>query len=69
MILDACFEIPELQDSIFKYCSNQKHRTKNVKKKTYKKNMFKVCGTKSRRYCIDLDSYISKKKTKNKTSL
>ena len=40
----------------------QKHRTKNVK--TYKKNMFKVCGTKNRRYCIDLDAYISKKKQK-----
>ena len=29
--------------------------------KTYKKNMFKVCGTKSGRYCTDLDAYISKK--------
>ena len=37
----------------------QKHRTKNVK--TYKKNMFMVCGTKSGRYCTDLDAYISKK--------
>ena len=37
----------------------QKHRTKNVK--TYKKNMLKVCGTKSGRYCTDLDAYISKK--------
>ena len=26
--------------------------------------MFKVCGTKNRRYCIDLDSYISKKNPK-----
>ena len=24
--------------------------------------MFKVCGTKSERYCTDLDAYISKKK-------
>ena len=24
-------------------------------------NMFKVCGTKSGRYCTDLDAYISKK--------
>ena len=23
--------------------------------------MFKVCGTKNRRYCIDLNAYISKK--------
>ena len=29
--------------------------------KRYKKNMFKVCGTKSGRYCTDLDAYISKK--------
>ena len=44
----------------FKYCLIQKHRTKNVK--TYiKKNMFKVCGTKSGRYCTNLDAYISKK--------
>ena len=26
--------------------------------------MFKVCGTISRSYCIDLDAYISKKKQK-----
>ena len=32
--------------------------TKNVK--THKKNMFKVCDTKSGRYCTDLDAYISK---------
>ena len=37
----------------------QKHRTKNVQ--TYKKNMFKVCGTESGSYCTDLDAYISKK--------
>ena len=35
-----------------------KHIKKNVK--TYRKNMFKVCGTKSGRYCTDLDVYISK---------
>ena len=29
--------------------------------KTYKKNMFKVCGTKSGRNFTDLDAYISKK--------
>ena len=35
--------------------------------KTYKKNMFRVCGTRSRRICIDLDAYISKKRqTKTK---
>ena len=27
--------------------------------------MFKVCGTKNRRYCIDLDAYISKKTKKH----
>ena len=27
----------------------------------HKKNMFKVSGTKSGRYCTDLDTYISKK--------
>ena len=32
--------------------------------KTYKKNMFKICGTTSRRYYIDLDAYISKKEQK-----
>ena len=26
--------------------------------------MFKVCGTKTGRYCIDLDAYISKKNKK-----
>ena len=31
--------------------------------------MFKVCGTKNRRYCIDLDAYISKKKQKKKKNV
>ena len=29
---------------------------------THKKNMFRLCGTKSGRYCTDLDAYIRKKK-------
>ena len=50
MILDACFEIPELYDSIlnFQILFNIRNIVKkNVK--TYKKNMFKVCGTRSKR--------------------
>ena len=50
---------PRLHFKLSNIVEYHKHRTKNVK--TYKKNMFKVCGTKSERYCADLDAYISKK--------
>ena len=63
MILDACFEIPKLYDTMlnFQILFNIRNIELKMSKDLYKKNMFKVCGTKSRRYCTDLDAYISKK--------
>ena len=48
MILDACFEIPKLKDSILnfqKIVQCKKHGTKNVT--TYKMNMIMVCDAKN----------------------
>ena len=58
MIRDACFEVLKLEDSILNFQILFKGE-KNVT--TYKKNMFMVCGTKSERYCTDLEAYARKR--------
>ena len=60
VILDACFEIPKLEDSILNFQILFNIRNMELKITTYKKNMFMICDTKGGRYCTDLDAYTSK---------
>ena len=53
VILDACFEIPKLENSILNFQTLFDIRNMRL---TYEKNMSMVCDTKSGRYCLDLEA-------------